>query len=118
MLDGLFPANEYMLDSYQCDLEPVELYKTLKIESIMDRFYSAQFNSGNAVDKCRLGRCPYQKLNPWLYLNSGHHGGSTKEGRPVQLIVVPDSAYRETSAFSPHDSRYNRILAAAEDVVH
>jgi hypothetical protein len=36
----------------------------------------------------------------------------------VQLIVVADSAYRETSAFSPHDNRDCRISVAAADAVH
>jgi hypothetical protein len=36
----------------------------------------------------------------------------------VQLIVVPDSVYRETSAFSPHDNRYCRISVAAVNAVH
>jgi hypothetical protein len=35
----------------------------------------------------------------------------------VRLIVVPDSVYRETSAFSPHDNRYCWISVAAVNAV-
>jgi hypothetical protein len=36
----------------------------------------------------------------------------------VRLNVVPDSAYRETSVFSPHDNRWHKISTAAADAVH
>jgi hypothetical protein len=68
---------------------------------------------------------------PLLYqrkikLRAGTHGEDHRHvelPRPfpvlaVQLIVVPDSAYRETRAFSPHDNRYCRISVAAADAVH